>query len=204
MTMRCLPVGDRAVLVELDSLTDVHRLHRSVQAAGIAVDSVPGWSTLLVTTDGDVRSLVSELHNLSWKSSEPLQDNGFHEIPVVYDGEDLPDVAHACGLSVSEVVRLHCSTEFVVAFLGFSRGFPYLSGLPSSLRLPRRSPPRSRVPAGSVAIAFDQCGVYPLATPGGWHLLGRTDRQLFDPARQPPSELSPGDRVRFVDVGRSG
>jgi KipI family sensor histidine kinase inhibitor len=105
---------------------------------------------------------------------------------------------------VSEVVRLHCSTEFVVAFLGFSRGFPYLSGLPSSLRLPRRSPPRSRVPAGSVAIAFDQCGVYPLATPGGWHLLGRTDRQLFDPARQPPSELSPGDRVRFVDVGRSG
>lgn len=201
MTMRWLPVGDRAVLVELNSLPDVHRLHRAVRAAGIGVDSTPAWRTLLVTTDGDVGSLVSQLRDLSWEGSEPLPENRMHEIPVVYDGEDLPDVAQACGVSTAEVVRLHSSTEYVVAFLGFSRGFPYLSGLPAALQLPRRSPPRTRVPAGSVAIAFDQCGVYPMATPGGWHLLGRTDRQLFDPERQPPSELSPGDRVRFVDVG---
>jgi KipI family sensor histidine kinase inhibitor len=202
MTMRCLPVGDRAVLVELDSLADVHRLHRSVQAAGIGVDSIPGWGTLLVTTNGDVGSLMSQLRDLSWEGSQPLQQTALHEIPVVYDGEDLSNVAKACGVSTAEVVRLHSSTEYVVAFLGFSRGFPYLSGLPEELHLPRRSPPRTRVPAGSVAIAFDQCGVYPMATPGGWHLLGRTDRQLFDPDRQPPSELAPGDRVRFVDVGR--
>jgi KipI family sensor histidine kinase inhibitor len=202
MTMRCLPVGDRAVLVEVDSLTDVHRFNRAVQSAGIGVDSIPAWGTLLVTTDGDVGTLMSQLRDLSWENSEPLQESRMHEIPVVYDGEDLAAVAQACGLSEAEVVRLHGSTEYVVAFLGFSRGFPYLSGLPEALRLPRRSPPRTKVPAGSVAIAFDQCGVYPMATPGGWHLLGRTDRQLFDPEREPPSELSSGDRVRFVDVGR--
>jgi 5-oxoprolinase (ATP-hydrolysing) subunit B len=202
MTMRFLPAGDRAVLVEVDSLSDVHRLHRSVRTAGIGVDSIPGWGTLLVTTDGDVGSLESQLRDLSWESSEPLQDKRLHEIPVRYNGEDLADVAQACGVSIAEVVRLHSSAEYVVAFLGFSRGFPYLSGLPEALRLPRRSPPRTRVPAGSVAIAFDQCGIYPMATPGGWHLIGRTDKELFDPECQPPSELSPGDQVRFVDVGR--
>jgi KipI family sensor histidine kinase inhibitor len=202
--MRCLPVGDRAVLVELDSLDAVHRLHRSVQAAHIALDSVPGWGTLLVTTDGDVASLMSQLHDLPFDSSDPLPEPSRHEIPVVYDGEDLADVAQACGLSVAAAVRLHSSVEYVVAFLGFSRGFPYLSGLPDALQLPRRGTPRSRVPAGSVAIAFDQCGIYPLATPGGWHLLGRTSRELFDPALDPPSVLSPGDRVRFVEVGESG
>jgi KipI family sensor histidine kinase inhibitor len=202
MTMRCLPAGDRAVLVELDSLADVHRLDRSVRAAGIGIDSIPGWATLLVTTDDDVGSLLSQLRDLSWESSDPLPEITSHEIPIEYDGEDLSDVAQACGLTTAEVVRLHSSAEYVVAFLGFSRGFPYLSGLPEALQLPRRSPPRTRVPAGSVAIAFDQCGVYPMATPGGWHLLGHTDTELFDPGRQPPSELAPGDRVRFVDVGR--
>jgi KipI family sensor histidine kinase inhibitor len=202
--MRCLPVGDRAVLVELDSLDEVHRLHQAVQSARIGVDSVPGWGTLLVTTDGDVASLISRLRDLSWESSDPLPEPSRHEIPVVYDGDDLPDVAQACGLSLEAVVRLHSSAEYVVAFLGFSRGFPYLSGLPEQLRLPRRSTPRTRVPAGSVAIAFDQCGIYPMPTPGGWHLLGRTTRELFDPALDPPSVLSPGDRVHFVDVGERG
>jgi 5-oxoprolinase (ATP-hydrolysing) subunit B len=202
--MRCVPVGDRAVLVELDSLAEVHRLHRSVQSARIGVDSVPGWGTLLVTTDGDVAGLMSQLRDLPWQSSKPLAEPARHEIPVVYDGDDLPDVARACGLSVAEVIRLHSSVEYVVAFLGFSRGFPYLAGLPDVLQLPRRRTPRTRVPAGSVAIAFDQCGIYPMATPGGWHLLGRTGRELFDPALDPPSVLSPGDRVRFVGVGESG
>jgi KipI family sensor histidine kinase inhibitor len=201
VTLRCLPVGDRAVLVELDSLGDVHRLHRSVQSARIGVDSIPGWNTLLVTTDGDVGALMSQLRDLPLASSDPLPEPNRHEILTSYDGDDLSEVARACGVSVEEVVTLHSSTEYVVAFLGFSRGFPYLSGLPDQLQLPRRSTPRSRVPAGSVAIAFDQCGIYPMATPGGWHLIGRTDRQLFDPALDPPSVLSPGDRVRFVDLG---
>jgi KipI family sensor histidine kinase inhibitor len=202
--VRCLPVGDRAVLVEVDSLDDVHRLHASVRAARIGIDSIPGWSTLLVTTDGDVGALTAQLEELRWDTPSVAPDRREHEIPVVYDGEDLPDVARACGLTVTDVISLHSSAAYVVAFLGFSRGFPYLSGLPEELRLPRRSTPRARVPAGSVAIALDQCGIYPMATPGGWHLLGRTRRQLFDPAVEPPSVLSPGDRVRFVDVGRDG
>jgi KipI family sensor histidine kinase inhibitor len=199
--MRILPAGDRAVLVELGSLDDVHRLHRSVRAAHIGLDSIPGWSTLLITTDGAVAPVIAQLRDLAWASPEPMPEGTVHEIPIVYDGEDLADVAATCGLSESEVVRLHGSAEYVVAFLGFSRGFPYLSGLPEPLQLPRRSTPRARVPAGSVAIAVDQCGIYPMATPGGWHLLGRTDRVLFDPATEPPSVLSPGDRVRFVEIG---
>jgi KipI family sensor histidine kinase inhibitor len=202
--MRCLPVGDRAVLVEVDSLDDVHRLHQSVRAAQIGIDSIPGWSTLLVTTDGDVAALIAQLQRLRWDTPGVAPDRREHEVPVVYDGEDLPDVAQACGLTVEAVVRLHSSATYVVAFLGFTRGFPYLSGLPEELRLPRRSTPRTRVPAGSVAIAHDQCGIYPMATPGGWHLLGRTRRQLFDPAVEPPSVLSPGDLVRFVDVRHDG
>jgi KipI family sensor histidine kinase inhibitor len=204
VTVRWLPVGDRAVLIELDSLDEVHRLHRSVQAAGIGVDSIPGRSTLLVTTDGAVDALVAQLQDLPTEPAAGVPEPARHEIPVVYDGDDLPDVAAACGLSVEAVVRLHGSVEYVVAFLGFSRGFPYLSGLPEQLRLPRRATPRPRVPAGSVAIASDQCGIYPMPTPGGWHLIGRTSRQLFDPATDPPSVLAPGDRVRFVDVSGRG
>jgi KipI family sensor histidine kinase inhibitor len=202
--MRCLPVGDHAVLVELDSLQDVHRLHRAVRAARVGIDSIPAWTTLLVTTDGDIASLMSRLRDLRWARSDPYSHRSAHEIEVVYDGEDLPAVAEACGVSVEEVVRLHSSARYVVAFLGFSRGFPYLSGLPEVLRLPRRSTPRARVAAGSVAIASDHCGIYPVSTPGGWHLLGRTSRQLFDPAMDPPSVLSPGDEVRFVAVSRPG
>jgi KipI family sensor histidine kinase inhibitor len=198
--MRFLPAGDRAVLVELDSLAEVHRLHREVRLAGIAVDSVPGWSTLLVTTDGRVDRLVESIQELATGPvHEPLAP-AVHTIPVAYDGADLADVAAACALSVVEVVRLHAGAEYVVAFLGFARGFPYLAGLPAELHLPRRDTPRPRVPAGSVAIAFDQCGVYPTASPGGWHLLGTTTAQLFDPADDPPTALAPGDLVRFVDV----
>jgi KipI family sensor histidine kinase inhibitor len=200
--MRLLPAGDRAVLVELDSVAEVHRLHRAVQEARIAVDSVPGWSTLLVTTDGPVAALADRLRGLTWDADEPRAATR-HEIPVTYDGEDLWDVATACGLSVSDVVGLHTGTDYVVAFLGFSRGFPYLAGLPNALHLPRRTTPRTRVPAGSVAIAGAQCGIYPTASPGGWHLLGTTTRQLFDPASDPPTPLVPGDLVHFVDIGGS-
>jgi KipI family sensor histidine kinase inhibitor len=195
--VRLLPAGDKAVLVELDSLEEVHRLHGAVRSAGFARDSVPGWCTLLVTTDGDVGSLRDRLADLT--TSEPVTTQPrHHELPTRYDGPDLDDVATACGLAVEEVVALHSSVDYVVAFLGFSRGFPYLAGLPAPLHLPRRATPRTRVPAGSVAIAHDQCGVYPSSSPGGWHLLGTTDAVLFDPALDPPSPFAPGDLVRFT------
>jgi inhibitor of KinA len=127
------------------------------------------------------------------------------ELEVCYEPDlapDLADVARRCGVSPDEVVALHAGAEYVVQCLGFAPGFPYLTGLPERLRVPRHDAPRPRVPAGSVAIAGAQAGVYPCETPGGWRVLGRTPRRLFDPGAEPPALLAPGDRVRFVPVSR--
>jgi len=194
--MRLLPYGDRGVLVELDTLEEVHRLHRAVLQAGIAVDAVPGWRSLLVTSDAP-SGLGAALERLATEEHVTTEPR-LHEIPIQYDGEDLTEVAASCGLSEDEVVRLHGQATYTVAFLGFTRGFPYLAGLPEELRLPRRATPRTRVPAGSVAIALDQCGIYPSASPGGWHLIGTTDWTAFDEHADPPTPLGPGDLVRFV------
>jgi KipI family sensor histidine kinase inhibitor len=123
------------------------------------------------------------------------------EIAVRYggpDGPDLDEVAAAHDLRATDVVELHTSATYRVLFLGFAPGFAYLGGLPSALVTPRRASPRERVPAGSVAIAGEQTGIYPLAMPGGWNLIGRTETVLFDPARIEPALLSPGAVVRFV------
>jgi KipI family sensor histidine kinase inhibitor len=122
-------------------------------------------------------------------------------IPVRYDGADLAAVAAATGLTVGEVVAAHCGATYRVAFCGFAPGFGYLTGLPERLHVPRRSTPRTRVPAGAVAIAAGYAAVYPRPSPGGWHLLGSTDLVLFDPDRQPPALLAPGNVVRFESTG---
>jgi KipI family sensor histidine kinase inhibitor len=122
------------------------------------------------------------------------------EIPVCYGGECGPDIAavaeHA-GLLRDAVIARHTAAEYTVAMLGFAPGFPYLLGLDPSLQMPRRATPRTRVPAGSVAIGGAQTGIYPRELPGGWHLIGRTPLVLFDPQRELPCLLAPGDRVRF-------
>ena len=120
------------------------------------------------------------------------------EIPVRYDGMDLPEVAAACGLTRNQVIDQHCSAVFTVAFCGFTPGFAYLAGLPTELRVPRLPSPRTHVPAGSVAIADAYCGIYPRATPGGWRIIGHSSAVLFDERRQPPALLTPGMRVTFV------
>jgi KipI family sensor histidine kinase inhibitor len=125
------------------------------------------------------------------------------EIPVRYggaDGPDLDEVATRCGLRPADVVELHAGSTYRVFLLGFSPGFAYLGPLPAALVLPRRDEPRRRVPEGSVAIAAEQTCVYPQATPGGWHLIGRTDLPLWDVRADPPARLRPGDRVRFVPL----
>ena len=118
-------------------------------------------------------------------------------LEVVYDGADLEDVAQACELTIRDVIQLHSTADYTVAFCGFVPGFAYLVGLPELLQLPRRSTPRTRVPAGAVAIAAEFTGVYPRESPGGWHLLGRTGMPLWDDSRNPPALLAPGTRVRF-------
>jgi inhibitor of KinA len=128
------------------------------------------------------------------------------DIPVRYGGEDGPDlleVAEYCGLTPEEVIRIHTSTLYPVHMIGFIPGFPYLGGLSPRIAAPRKAEPRMRVPAGSVGIAGNQTGIYPLESPGGWQLIGRTDTVLFDPHRDPPSLLKIGDRVRFVEAVES-
>jgi KipI family sensor histidine kinase inhibitor len=134
-------------------------------------------------------------------ASDSAADAGSIEIPVSYggaSGPDLDDVAAHAGLMREAVIEMHSGAEYRVAMLGFAPGFPYLLGLPDALRMPRRATPRTRVPAGSVAIGGAQTGVYPRETPGGWHLIGRTELNLFDPVRDPPALLAPGMRVRFI------
>lgn len=123
------------------------------------------------------------------------------EIPVVYDGPDLPDVADATGCAVSDVIARHHRGHYRSAFCGFSPGFSYLIGLDPALVLPRRATPRPRVPAGSVAIAAHYTAIYPSDSPGGWHLIGRTSVPMWELDRDPPARLPPGARVRFVPVG---
>jgi 5-oxoprolinase (ATP-hydrolysing) subunit B len=120
------------------------------------------------------------------------------EIPVRYDGDDLQAVAQACSLRIEEVVEFHAAGDYVVAFIGFLPGFAYLDGLDARLHVARRTQPRTRVPGGSVAIAGGQSGVYPFDSPGGWHVIGRTELRMFDSGRDPAALLQPGDAVRFV------
>lgn len=131
----------------------------------------------------------------------PFSDGALHDIAVEYGGAagpDLPALAARSGMNAADYVEHHAAVEYTVAFLGFQPGFPYLRGLPDSMHAPRRASPRVRVAAGSVAIGGAYCGIYPAAGPGGWQIIGRTAAVLFDPAREAPALLMPGDRVRFV------
>ena len=127
------------------------------------------------------------------------------DIPVCYEQEfglDLGVVAQHAGVHWKEVIELHCGGEYRVACIGFTPGFPFLSGLSAKLATPRRPTPRKQVPAGSVAIGGWQTGIYPVPSPGGWNVIGRTPLQLFDPGKSPPVLLQPGDRVRFRSISR--
>lgn len=201
--MRFLPCGDRAVLVELEDTASVVALHRALRAtppAGL-VESVPAARTVLLTFDPaatTVDRLAAEAAELPVTAAGGGEEARNIEIPIDYDGPDLVDVAELTGLGTGEVVARHCAPAYSVAFCGYAPGFAYLTGLDPSLRVPRRSSPRTRVPSGSVAIADGYTGVYPRSSPGGWRLIGRTDAPLWASDRDPPALLCPGDRVRFV------
>ena len=204
--MRVRPAGERGLLVEVDELENVHRLHaalRELDPPGV-VELVPGYRTILIVAEperaGVLDELAARLPGLELPPAEAVAGETV-EIPVVYDGEDLPEVASLTGLDADEVVRRHTAPEYTVAFLGFSPGFPYLVGLDPALEVPRRDTPRTSIPAGSVGLAGNQTGIYPTASPGGWQLIGRTEVTLFDPARDPPALLAPGTRLRFTVAG---
>lgn len=206
-------VGDRAILVEFpepsvsDSNAAARALHARMAAHGFpeVEDLVPAARSLLVLLRPGAEPGNALVGALSGRGASPANAPPAPEartitVRVRYGGEDGPDLANVAqlhDLSDEEVVRQHSSVTYTVGFLGFTPGFAYLLGLPPELETPRLDTPRTRVPTGSVAIGGPFTGVYPSATPGGWRLIGRTEARLFDPRRDPPCLLSPGDRVRF-------
>ncbi|MEV4056713.1 allophanate hydrolase subunit 1 [Amycolatopsis sp. NPDC049688] len=201
MTVRLLPCGRRAVLVETADVLGFQAALAQSLPDGVE-ELVPAARTLLVRFDPavtDAGRLGGVLRRVSPVDSA-VADAGEVVIPVVYDGEDLADVAAETGLSVASVIERHTAGAYVSAFCGFAPGFAYLSGSDPVLHVPRRSSPRTRIPAGSVAVAGEYSAVYPSASPGGWRLLGRTDAPVWDVERDPPNLLPPGTRVRFTAV----
>jgi KipI family sensor histidine kinase inhibitor len=200
--MRILPSGDQALLVELDDLDQVLGYYAALTADPPAdvVDVVPAARTVLVTTSGSLDVLSRALRAVT-PARGARASADLIEIPVVYDGEDLPDVARLLGCSADEVVARHTGDEWTVAFCGFAPGFGYLTST-GSWDIPRRESPRTKVPTGAVALAGEFSGVYPRESPGGWQLIGRTSVRIFDAARDPAALFHPGRRVRFVDAGR--
>jgi KipI family sensor histidine kinase inhibitor len=208
------PSGDSAILVTfgetmaLDTNRRAHALARLLQAEPLdgLGEAVPGYTTLLVHYD----PLALEYRQaLEWVQARAgrieqaalLPEPRRVEVPVIYGGERGPDLAFAAEhnhLAPEEVVRLHSGRDYPVYLIGFTPGFPYLGGLDERIAAPRLSSPRQHVPAGSVGIAGQQTGIYSVDSPGGWRLIGWTPLKLFDPARQPPALLAPGDVVRFV------
>ncbi|MCU1396841.1 MAG: Allophanate hydrolase subunit 1, partial [Ilumatobacteraceae bacterium] len=173
---------------------------RSAALSGV-VDLVPAARTVLVSCAIAADLAAVEAAVASFVPGAEIERSGILvEVPTVYDGDDLESVADTIGCSVAEVVELHSSTVYDAAFCGFVPGFAYLTGLLPALLLPRRQNPRPRVPGGSVAVAAGFTGVYPTASPGGWHLLGRATVAMWDTSRPRPSFIEPGDRVRFVPV----
>jgi KipI family sensor histidine kinase inhibitor len=209
-------VGDAALLLTLGdevapAVNDlVHRVVAELAPPAAAVAGfgipVPAYASVLVPFDPDVVSEAAARATIVAAVGRALDGpspalGALVEIAVRYggrEGPDLAEVADRTGRSEADVVALHAGREYRVFLVGFVPGFPYLGVLPGELELPRRATPRVRVPAGSVAIAGRQTGIYPFATPGGWHLIGRTDATIWDARRDPPALLGPGARVRFV------
>ena len=215
-------LGDTAVVVALGSGIDGGALPRVRALAALLghdrpagiVDVVPAYATVTVfyepgrlAVNGPrpyeqvCRFVTERARHLDTEAKKKNATAGrVIEIPVSYGGElgpDLPDVARHCGLAVTEVMSLHAKADYLVHAIGFAPGFPYLGGLPAKLATPRRTTPRTSVPAGSVGIGGAQTGIYPLSTPGGWQIIGRTPLTLFRPGESEPALLRVGDKVKF-------
>jgi KipI family sensor histidine kinase inhibitor len=213
MTIR--PASDRSLCVSFGDAIS-WEAHQSVRGAVRSLEGVrgilnlhPAYTSVLVDFDphlydhAEATALIEQRLAVDTVSEAPPPRTV--EIPVHFGGDvgpDLGDVARHTGLAAERVVELFSAAEYVVYFVGFSTCFPYLGGLPPDLATPRLSAPRKHVPVGSVAIGGPQAGIYPLASPGGWRLIGRTDVCLFDPAGAPPPLLRMGDKVRFLEAKR--
>lgn len=207
------PFGETAFLVAVPDAERAQAVARRLRVRpprGVR-GAVPGRRSVLVEVDPlspDIGTIPDALERLvAASASDELPAGRLHEIPVRYGGEagpDLADVAQLAGISTDEVIRRHAAVEMRVLFVGFAPGFAYLGGVDAALAaVPRLATPRTRVPAGSVAIADGMSGIYPADLPGGWRIIGRAFVPLFDASQDPPSALLPGDRVRFTAMADS-
>jgi KipI family sensor histidine kinase inhibitor len=208
-------LGDRGLLIELGTGIDpavnrrvkgLHRILAREKPHGV-VETVPAYASLLVVFDplqAAPEALKRQILGMcDFDDDGPAASRAAVEIPVVYGGETGPDldaVAAYHGLSIEEVIGLHTGTVYRVYMIGFTPGFPYMGELPEALDTPRRDTPRTHIPKGSVAIAQRQTGIYPMVSPGGWQIIGRTPLALFDPHKANPSFLTMGDAVRFSPI----
>jgi inhibitor of KinA len=223
------PLGDAALIIRFAvppqsqlALQTVRKAVQKLEAAPIpgVAEFAASYHTIAAFLDltelgrspGDVTERTEEIANAikaalsdKFHSSKTARRPRQMQVPVCYAGEFAPDLARVAehsGLTPHEVIELHCAAEFTVACIGFIPGFPYLIGLPEKLHVPRLATPRTRIPAGSVAIAAAQAGIYPHDSPGGWNVIGRTPLHLFDARNSPPALLFPGDEVRFRSITR--
>lgn len=208
-------LGDRGLLIELGTGIDpainrrVKRLHRIITRERLhgVVETVPAYASLLVVFDplqAAPEALKRHIAGMcDFEDQSVAEQRAVVEIPVVYGGKagpDLDTVAAYHGLPVEDVIGLHTGTVYRVYMIGFTPGFPYMGELPEALDTPRRDTPRTHIPKGSVAIAQRQTGIYPVVSPGGWQIIGRTPLTLFDPRKETPSFLTMGDAVRFIPI----
>jgi inhibitor of KinA len=216
--MKVIPASDSSLLVVFGNVISL-ALHERVIALFHAFQARPdprirnlhpGYASLLIDFDPlqmtheELTAMVEQLGSVGEFSTG--ENSNVVTIPVCYNAEfglDLADVARDTGISVEEVVRMHSSPTYHVYFLGFSPGFVYLGGLPEILHAPRLATPRTSIAAGSVGIAGSQTGIYPVDSPGGWKLIGRTPLRMFDSAAMPPTRLQPGDRMKFAPINRT-
>ncbi len=207
---RCYLLGERAAVLELEpplsleSQKRIWSLTTRLREYPNVAEVIPGMNNITLLLSIPQADPVEALEKLQqwWEESESAQPEVRHiDIPVIYggaEGPDLEEVARLHNLTARQTVELHSSAEYVVYFLGFQPGFGYLGGLPDALHTPRRAVPRVKVPQGSVGIGGSHTGVYPLASPGGWQIIGNTPLALFDPQASSSTLLRPGDSVRFV------
>ena len=224
------PLGDSALIVRVvdgyrrdpeASLSAVLTALRALEAASIpgVIELAPAYATVAAFFDparvapdeiaptpfDSLRLRIESVLKSRSANQESKSESAVMEVPVCYDGEfapDLAEVARHAGLSEDEIVRRHSSASYRVHCIGFTPGFPFLSGLPPELATPRRATPRKEIPAGAVAIGGAQTGIYPRKSPGGWNLIGRTPLRLFDAEREPPAFFQAGDHVRFRKISR--
>lgn len=202
-------LGENALLLEVQGEVSTSTIHQTTalieaQRFDYLLDLVPAYTSVALIIDPlqiDVYQAISDMENISDTSFSDIHTPKTYHIPVDYEkGLDWQEVIQKTGLSKAEIIERHCNIAYRVAMMGFLPGFIYLEGMDKTLTCPRKTNPRTRVPAGSVGIGGTQTGIYALPSPGGWQIIGQTDMTLFDPQQLPPNQLNVGDTVKFVAI----